>query len=32
MFILMQLVGAAIAFTLIRFLYPPDVADPTSTT
>jgi glycerol uptake facilitator-like aquaporin len=32
MFILMQLVGAAIAFTLIRFLYPHEVADSTSTT
>jgi arsenate reductase len=27
MFILMQLVGAAVAFALIRFLYPPDVTD-----
>jgi hypothetical protein len=32
MFIVMQLIGAAVAFVLIRFLYPPDVADPTSTT
>ena len=32
MFIVMQLVGAAVAFALIRFLYPPDVADPRSTT
>ena len=31
MFVLMQLVGAAIAFALIGFLYPPD-ADSTSTT
>jgi glycerol uptake facilitator-like aquaporin len=32
MFIVMQLIGAAVAFILIRFLYPPDVADPASTT
>jgi arsenate reductase len=32
MFILMQLIGAALALALIRFLYPTDVPDPTSTT
>jgi glycerol uptake facilitator-like aquaporin len=32
MFIVMQLIGAAVAFILIRFLYPPDVVDPASTT
>ena len=31
MFIVMQLIGAAVAFALIRFLYPPDVADATGT-
>lgn len=31
MFILMQLIGAAVALPLIRLLYPPDVADPKST-
>jgi glycerol uptake facilitator-like aquaporin len=32
MFIVMQLIGAAVAFALIRFLYPPDSVDPRSTT
>jgi arsenate reductase len=32
MFIVMQIIGAVVAFILIRFLYPPDVADPPSTT
>jgi arsenate reductase len=32
MFIVMQLVGAAVALVLVRFLYPSDIADPTSTT
>jgi glycerol uptake facilitator-like aquaporin len=32
MFILMQLIGAAVALALIRFLYPTDVPDPRSTT